>query len=151
MDDAEHHPAGLEPSGLARAGVTAVVFGFFVFLIGLFPSLINLDITPGIGILQVFIALVGITIMTFGAYLYTYATRHRALPRRLREGIGVRLMLTGLVLAYASGLADVLGIGSHPATPVTRPYVGEWQAGGVALGVMIIVCGVLLYSRRPKG
>jgi hypothetical protein len=151
MSHAEHYEGGLERSGLARAGVTAVVFGFFVFLIGLFPSLINLDITPGVGILQVFIALIGITVMTFGAYLYTYATRHRALPRRLREGIGVRLMLTGLVLAYASGLADVLGIGSHPATPVTRPYVGEWQAGGVALGVMIIVCGVLLYSQRPKG
>jgi hypothetical protein len=151
VDAVAHYPQRPERSLLARAGVTFVVFGFFVFLIGLIPSLINLDITPGVGILQVFVALVGLTFMTLGAYVYTYATRHRALPSRLREGIGVRLMLTGLVLAYASGLADVLGIGSHPSTPATRPHVGEWQAGGIALGALIIVSGLWLYSRRPKG
>jgi hypothetical protein len=142
---------GLERSRLARIGVAAIVFGFFIFVIGLFPWLINLDITPGIGILQIFVALVGMTFMTLGAYLYTYATRHRAAPQRLREGIGLRLMATGLVLAYTSGLADVLGIGSHPATPLTRPHLGELQAGGVALGVMTVVAGILLYSQRPKG
>lgn len=142
---------GVKPSRMARAGVAAIVFGFFVFLIGIFPSLINLDITPGIGIFQVFVGLVGITFMTLGAYLYTYATRHRALPGRLREGIGLRLIATGLVLAYVSGLADVLGIGSHAATPVTRPYFGEWQAGGVTLGVLIIASGILLYGQRPRG
>jgi hypothetical protein len=141
----------LSHSRLARAGVTAVVFGFFVFFVGLFPQIINFDITPGIGILQVFIALIGITAMTLGAYLYTYATRHRALPRRLREEIGLRLMATGLVIAYAAGLADVLGIGSHPATPLTRPFLGEWQATGVALGVFTIAAGVVLFSQRPKG
>ncbi len=140
-----------ELSRLARAGVTAIVFGFFVFVLAMFPSLINLDITPGVGILQIFFALIGLTFMTGGAYVYMYATRHRALPRRLREGIGLRLMATGLVLAYISGLADVLGIGSHPATPVTRPFLGNWQAAGVALSVLIIAAGILLYSRRPKG
>ncbi len=150
MDENGERP-GLERSRLARAGVTAVVFGFFIFVVGLFPQLINMDITPGIGIWQVAVALVGITFMTLGAYLYTYATRHRALQHRLREDIGVRLMATGLVLAYAAGLADVLGIGSHPATPVTRPYLGEWQAGGVALGVLVVAAGILLYSQRPKG
>ena len=131
--------------------MAAIVLGFFIFVGGLFPQLINLDFTPGIGILQIFIALIGITFTTLGAYLYAYATRHRAAPRRLREEIGLRLMATGLVLAYTSGLADVLGIGSHPATPVTRPHLGELQAGGVALGVLTIAAGVLLYSQRPKG
>ena len=140
-----------ERSRLARAGVTAVVFGLFVFVVALFPQLISQDITPGIGILQIFIALNGLTAMTLGAYLYMYATRHRALPPRLREGVGLRLMATGLVLAYISGLADVLGIGSHPSTAVTRPFLGVWQAGGITFSVLIIAAGILLYSRRPKG
>jgi hypothetical protein len=144
-------PGGLERSRLARAGVAAVVFGFFIFFVGLFPQVINADITPGIGIWQVFVALVGITSMTLGAYLYTYTTRHRAMRNRLRDDIGLRLMATGLVLAYAAGLADVLGIGSHAATPVTRPHLGEWQAGGVALGVIVIAAGLVLYSQRPRG
>jgi hypothetical protein len=142
---------GVEHSRLARAGVTAVVFGFFIFILGLFPQLINLDITPGIGIWQVFVVLVGLTFMTLGAYVYMYATQHRGRTRRLREDIGVRLMATGLVLAYTAGLADVLGIGSHASTPVSRPYVGEWQAGGIALGVVTIAAGILLYGQRPKG
>ncbi|MBI3761614.1 MAG: hypothetical protein HY260_07095 [Chloroflexi bacterium] len=142
---------GFHLGRLARAGVAIIVFGFFVFVIGIFPSLINLDITPGIGIFQIFVALVGITFMTLGAYVYMYTTRHPEAPRRLRHGIGLRLMATGLVFAYAAGLADVLGIGSHPATPLTRPYFGEWQAAGVVLGVILIVAGILLYSQRPKG
>lgn len=142
---------GLFLGRLARAGVAIIVFGFFIFIIGIFPSLINLDITPGIGIFQIFVALIGITFMTLGAYVYTFATRHRELPRRLRHGIGLRLMATGLVFAYTAGLADVLGIGSHPSTPYVRPYFGVWQAGGVVLGVIVIVAGVLLYSQRPKG
>jgi hypothetical protein len=141
----------MEHSRLARAGVAFVIFGFFTFLVGLFPQIANFDITPGVGILQVFVVLLGITGMTLGAYLYTYATQQRGRARRLREDIGVRLMATGLVLAYASGMADVLGIGSHPSTPVSRPYIGEWQAGGIALGVVTIAAGILLFGQRPKG
>ena len=51
--------------------------------------------------------------MTLGAYIYAYATRHRALPRILREDVGLRLMATGLVIAYTTGFADVLRIGSN--------------------------------------
>ena len=143
---------GFERSLLARAGVTAAVFGFFVFLLALFPRLINFDITPGVGILQITLILIGISFVTVGAYLYTYATRHRARPRRLRESVGVRLMLTGLVLAYVSGLADVLGIGTHPpGNPAAQPHLGEWQAVGITLGVLVIVAGVFLYGQRPKG
>lgn len=141
---------GLQPSRLARAGVAFVVFGFFVFVIGIFPSLINQDRTPGTGILQVFVGLVGITFMTLGEYVYAYATRRRSSPAGLREGIGLRLMATGLVFAYVSGLSDVLGIGSHAATPLTGPYFGEWQAGGVALGILVIVAGVLLHRQRAQ-
>jgi hypothetical protein len=136
----------LSTSRLARFGVGVVVLGFFIFVIGVFPDLIRLGITPGIGLLQIGALLVGITIMTLGAYIYAYATRHRAMPRRLREDIGLRLMATGVVISYATGFADVLGIGSHFGAE--RPLFGLWQAAGVALGVFIIITGLFLYARR---
>ncbi len=136
----------LSTSRLARFGVATVVFGFFVFVIGVYPGLIRLDLTPGIGLVQIGVFLVGITIMTLGAYIYSYATRHRAMARTLREDIGLRLMATGLVLSYASGFADVLGIGSNYGSE--RPLLGLFQASGVALGVLVIVAGIILYARR---
>ena len=136
----------LSTSRLARFGVATVVFGFFVFLIGVYPDLIRLGLTPGIGLLQIGTFLFGITVMTFGAYIYAYATRHRALPRSLREDIGLRLMASGLVIAYTTGFADVLGIGSNFGTE--RPLLGLFQASGVALGVFVIVVGLFLYARR---
>jgi hypothetical protein len=139
-------PPDLSTSRLARFAVATVVTGFFIFVIGLYPGLIRLDLTPGIGLLQIGTFLLGITIMTFGAYLYAYAARHRAQPRTLREDIGLRLMATGLVISYVTGFADVLGIGSHFGAE--RPLFGPFQASGVALGVLIIVAGVILYARR---
>lgn len=133
-------------SRLARFGVAVIVAGFFVFVIGVFPEVIRLGLTPGIGLLQIVLFLLGISIMTLGAYIYAYATRHRALPRRLREDVGVRLMATGLVVAFATGFADVLGIGSHFGAE--RPLLGPLQAVGIFLGVCIIGAGILLYSRR---
>ena len=136
----------LSTSRLARFGVAVVVIGFVFFAIGVFPDLIRLGITPGIGLLQIGAFLVGISIMTLGAYIYAYATRHRAMPRRLREDIGLRLMATGVVIAYATGFADVLGIGSHFGAD--RPLFGLWQAAGVAGGVFVIITGIVLYARR---
>lgn len=139
-------PRNIRGSRLARVAVGIVIVGFAVFLLGLFPETIRLSLTPGIGLLQIGIFLFGITIMTLGAYVYAYATRHRAMPRRLREDIGVRLMATGLVIAYTTGFADVLGIGSHFGAE--RPLLGPLQAGGIALGLVVIVIGIVMYSRH---
>jgi len=136
----------LNNSRLARFGVGTVVAGFFVFVIGIFPEIIRLSITPGIGLLQILLLLLGATVMTLGAYTYAYATRHRAMPRRLREDIGLRLMATGLVIAYGAGFADVLGIGSHYGAE--RPLLGLLQASGIALGFLMTIVGILMYARR---
>jgi hypothetical protein len=133
-------------SRLARFGVATVVFGFFVFVLGVFPEIIRLGLTPGIGLLQIGIFLLGTSVMTLGAYIYAYATRHRAMPRRLREDVGIRLMATGQVIAYATGFADKLGIGSHYGAE--RPLLGLLQASGIALGILVTVAGIFLYARR---
>jgi len=71
------------------------------------------------------------------------------MPRRLREDVGVRLMATGLVVAWACGFADVLGFGSHFGAE--QPLFGVLQAAGVALGVGITVFGIFLYSMHSRG
>ena len=85
--------------------------------------------------------------MTTGGYTYAYATRHRAMPLRLREKIGLRLMGTGYIVCAVSGLADVLGIGSHNI-PSRLPYFGLWQSIGLVSGLLLIAMGVLLYAQR---
>ena len=141
-------PVNPGESALARFAVGLVVTGFFVFLIGVFPSLVALDLTEGFGVLQIFVFLFGLGLMTLGAYTYMYATRHRALPRTLREDIGVRLMATGYVLCLTAGLAGVLGIGSHYGAET--PLFGLFQASGVALGLAVIVLGLFLYAPRSR-
>jgi hypothetical protein len=136
----------LSSSRLGQFGVVIVVAGFAIFIFGIFPGFIGLDLTPGIGIVQIITFLVGITLMTLGSYVYLYATRHRARTARLRHDIGVRLMATGAIIAYASGLADILGIGSHFGAD--RPLFGWLQATGVALGVLVIIVGIFLYSSK---
>lgn len=133
-------------SSLARFAVVVIGVGFALFLVGIFPDLLALDFTAGFGRLQIFAFLIGLMVMTFGAYLYMYATRHRALPPRLREEVGTRLMATGLVLAWVAGLADLLGIGSNFGAET--PVVGPFQALGVAFGIAVIIGGMALYAQR---
>jgi hypothetical protein len=136
----------LARSWLARFGAALVGLGFVIFLLGIFPEYFSLDLTRGFGLLQITTFLSGLSLMTTGAYTYMYATRHRAMPRRLREDIGIRLMLTGIVIAWATGLADVVGIGTHFGQQ--RPFFGPVQAWGVSVGVMLIIIGIGLYSQR---
>lgn len=133
-------------SVLARLGAGLTGAGFVFFVIGIFPELLRLDFTAGFGLLQITVFLLGVAVMTLGAYIYVYATRHRAQPRRLREDIGARLMATGVVIAFSTGLADVIGIGTHFGQ--ARPFFGPLQAWGVALGLALIGWGLWLYSRR---
>jgi hypothetical protein len=134
------------PSSRARFAVALIVFGFFVFVIGRYPGLIRMNLTPGIGLLKITVFLFGISLMTLGAYLYISATRHPTGPRRLREAIGVRLMGTGLVISYACGYADILGIGTErPGEPLV---LGPVQATGILVGVLVIVARILIYTRR---
>lgn len=130
---------------LARVGVALIVTGFFVFVIGIFPDLIRLDLTPGFGALQILTFLFGIGLMTLGGYVYTYATRQRDRQRRLRHEVGIRLIATGYVLCIVSAIADLIGIGSHN-TPETGPFFGLWQSGGVLLGMLVIIFGLFLYA-----
>ncbi len=125
--------------------LTMFVIGTALSLLSLGAELLGLDLTPGFGIVQMVELLLGLTLLTLAAFVHIRSTRRRGAPRSLQADIGVRLAATGLVFAYVSGLSDLLQIGTHLEPDFVRPYVGPLQLGGIAIGIMSIVAGILLY------
>jgi hypothetical protein len=126
--------------------------GIILCTISLGAELIGIDLTPGFGMVQMFQLLLGITFLTIAAFIYLKYLRPDGVPRSLQADIGVRLAATGLVFAYVTGLSDLIGIGTHVEPAFERPFVGPLQLGGLALGVLSIIAGALLYytSRGPR-
>ena len=126
--------------------------GIILCAISLGAELIGIDLTPGFGMVQMLQLLLGITFLTLAAFIHMKQMRPNGTPRSLQADIGVRLAATGLVFVYVTGLSDLLGIGTHVEPAFERPFVGPLQWGGLALGVLSIIAGALLYytSRGPR-
>lgn len=128
----------------------AVTLGLFVLgailsAVSLLAELLQLDFTPGFGVVQMTQLLVGISLLALSAFLHMRALRPPDAPRSLQADIGVRLTATGLVFAWISGLSDVLQVGTHVPPDFARPYVGPLQLGGIVMGIISIIVGMLLY------
>lgn len=132
---------------LGKVGIGLIAIGILTSFFGIYPGTIGLDTTKGIGLAQLVFILLGIYIATGGGYLWAFAVRLRGLERRLREDIGLRLGVTGLVICTVSALIDILGLGTH-SPPETFPFFGKWQAFGLWSGLAIIFAGILLYAQR---
>lgn len=122
-----------------------IVLGIALVIGAFTADLIGLDLTPGFGVLQTTAFLVGVTLLTIAVYLYLMELRPPGAPRSLQADVGVRLSLTGLVLCYVSGFADLIGIGTHIQPSFARPFIGPLQWGGLILGLLTLVVGVILY------
>lgn len=133
-------------SRLAQLGVFTTVLGGVAMFVGLFPGAMDIDITPGIGVTQIIIALTGLTLLITGAYVFVYATIHRGAPSTLSQDIGIRMGLTGLTFAVAASLADVLGFGSHSLSAGFT--FGRIQSAGMAVGFIFAALGVVVYGSR---
>lgn len=125
--------------------------GFLLGALSLLADYIGLDLTPGFGILQMVVLLIGMTCIIVALYGYIYGLRGAQAPRSLQADIGIRLGATGLVLAYVAGLADLIGIGTHVEPAFARPYVGPLQIGGISLGILCISVGLYLYYTSRNG
>lgn len=128
-----------------------LVIGLTISVLSLLADYIGLDLTPGFGVLQMVVLLLGMTCITIGLYGYVYGLRRANAPRSLQADIGLRLGATGLVLAYVAGLSDLIGIGTHVQPHFERPYVGPLQIGGMALGILCISIGLYLYYTSRNG
>ncbi|MCC7208634.1 MAG: hypothetical protein IT323_15105 [Anaerolineae bacterium] len=131
---------------LTQAGVITAILGAVVAFIGLFPGVVGLEVLPGIGLLQIIIVLIGFSLLFFGAYVFAQNVYYPGVRHNLAQQIGARLSMTGLVIAVASGLADILGFGSHPPIPpVQRPFLGSWQTAGLIGGFVVASFGLILF------
>lgn len=130
------------PSGRIQIGLAIAVGGFFVFMVGAKPELFLLDRSPVIGFIQIAVMLVGLAFVCLGGYLCLLGL-WKGNRLSIAAELGVRLISTGYVIAVFTGLADILGLGSHP-TPEFIPYFGEWQARGMQIAEGFIAIGMLM-------
>jgi hypothetical protein len=124
-----------------RIGLLATFFGLLIYLFGAAPELFGVNRSPVTGFLQIAVFLVGLGSICIGGFINLNALWNGH-EKSIAADIGLRLVATGFVVAVASGMADVFGIGNHPFPKI--PYFGAWQAFGVLIGEAVIVIGFLL-------
>jgi len=138
-----------------RLGLMITFIGLLIFLLGAEPGLFRLDRSPVTGFVQIAVFLIGLAIICIGGYI-TLNGLWNGDPKTIAADIGLRLVSTGYVIAFVSGMADVLGFGNHKLPDI--PYFGPWQASGVIFGQAIIALGFLLlipprhrrYAAQPE-
>ena len=130
-----------------RTIITIILFviGTLLSVLSLAAEILDLNFTPGFGIVQMIQLLIGLTCLTLAGFLHLQSLRSPNSPRSLQADVGIRLAATGLVFAFISGLSDLVGIGTHVEPDFERPFVGPLQLGGIILGVLSITTGLLLY------
>lgn len=130
----------------AQVGVALSILGAVLTFMSLFPGVTGIQPASGIGLVQIFGILIGFGLLIAGALVFVKFTFYINQPNTLLQQIGIRLSLTGLVLAALAGLADTLGFGSHPPIDDVEPIFGTLQAAGMVGSLMIASVGVLVYA-----
>ncbi len=131
---------------VAQLGIALGLLGIVISLIGLFPGMIALPPTPGFGVAQIFITLVGFTTLVLGALLYVKFAFYAGKSHTLAQQVGIRLSLTGITFAALAGLADVLGFGSNLRSEGSEELVGPIQMIALLLCFGVAALGVMLYA-----
>lgn len=140
MTNSTHTP---EKNGKIRKrfGVGITLLGFLIFMLGTSPNLFGLDRSEIIGFVQITVFLFGLALICLGGFVIFQVTWMGS-QKSIAAEVGLRLVGTGYVIALASGMADVFGLGTRPLPNV--PFFGYWQARGVLLGEILIVIGFAL-------
>ena len=127
-------------------GIGITILGLMIYLLGADPGLFGLDRSPVMGFVQIAVFLVGLAIICIGGFV-TLNTFWNGSEKSIIADIGLRLVTTGYLMAVASGMADVFGLGNHTFPKI--PYFGPWQAIGVMIGEAAIAIGMLMLIRYP--
>lgn len=130
----------------AQIGIALGALGTVLTFMGLFPGVTGLPPARGIGIVQIVTILTGFVLLIMGALIYVKFTFYPNKPGNLTQQIGIRLAFTGLLFAAMTGLADVLGFGSHLRSNNSEPLFGGLQALGIIGSFAIAAIGVLIYA-----
>ncbi len=129
----------------AQVGIALGAMGVMLCLMGLFPGVTGAAITVGIGLIQVTMVLLGYALLILGALVYLKFTFYLDIPSTLAQQIGTRLALTGILFAALSGLADILGFGTHIRNDVGDIFFGQLQMVGILASFALSSLGVLVY------
>lgn len=129
----------------AQVGIALGAMGVMLCLMGLFPGVTGAAITVGIGLIQVTMVLLGYALLISGALVYLKFTFYLDIPSTLAQQIGTRLALTGILFAALSGLADILGFGTHIRNDVGDIFFGQLQMVGILASFALSSLGVLVY------
>lgn len=115
---------------MSQIGIALSALGVVLAFMGLFPGITGIITGQGIGIFQFTAVLTGFGLLNLGALIYVKFTIYAAQASNLAQQVGIRLALTGLVLAGMAGFADVLGFGSHGITQASETFF--WRGAGAA-------------------
>ncbi|MGH2581540.1 MAG: hypothetical protein ACRDFQ_01420 [Anaerolineales bacterium] len=124
-----------------RVGLAISIIGMIIFILGAAPNWFGLDRSPVVGFVQIGVFIFGLGLVSVGGY-FTLDALWRDQQKGIAAEIGARLVGTGYVIAMASGMADVFGLGTRPLPSV--PFFGYWQGRGVLIGEIFIVLGLLM-------
>ena len=135
---------------LRRFGVISTLVGLFLFLLGADPGLFGLDRSEAIGFVQVGLFTFGLLLICFGGTMGLNSLWPENW-KSIAADIGLRITWTGFIIAMASGMADIFGLGTRPIFSDT-PFFGFWQARGVLVGEIVIILGFLMMIpyRKPQ-
>jgi hypothetical protein len=138
--------AGSFPKFQVRTGLTGLILGFLILIIGLRPDLFGLDRGRYIGYVQIIVILIGLGFMTLSATGMLIAFWNGG-PKSLRADFGTRIIATGYVICAFTALADAFGFGTNPLPNV---MIGTLQSYGVMIGIFVICLGLFLAIRPDK-
>ena len=124
-----------------RLGILITLTGLLIFLIGTSPAAFGLDRSPVVGFVQITVFILGLGLLSLGGY-FTLDALWGERQKTIIAELGSRLIGTGYVIALASGLADVFGLGTRPLPSI--PFFGYWQARGVLIGQVVIFIGLAM-------
>jgi len=124
----------------ARFGLTLLVVGFIIFLIGAKPEVFGLNRGVSIGFVQIIVILLGLGILTWGGVLALLALWGKN-TKSLLADFGTRTIATGYVICFFTALADAFGFGTNPMPDV---FLGKLQSQGLIIGMLLIGFGLLM-------
>ncbi len=138
-------------SGIAQIGIAIGALGLMLASLGLFPGLTGVAPAAGFGMVQFLVILTGFALLNLGALLYAKFTLYYGRGATLAQQIGVRLTLTGIVMAALAGFSDYLGFGSHlPGVGGPNIYLGELQIIGALASYLVAFGGVFVYAAAGR-
>ncbi|MCK4899107.1 MAG: hypothetical protein KAS38_10035 [Anaerolineales bacterium] len=130
-----------------RVGMIFTIVGLFIYILGANPAIFGLDRSPVTGFIQIAVFLVGLATICIGGFI-TLNALWNGEEKSIAADFGLRLVATGYVIAVATGMADVFGLGNHTFPNI--PYFGPWQAVGVMIGEAVILVGFLMIIPYPR-